>query len=132
MLDKDAFDFVGVDQNERDRGNLSCTTYPFLQLRRCKSVSSQLDFILLIGIVQFCSHITEFWIRTANYDNSIAAATILPIIFGNVLSAAVNSRIVQRCVVSQEKKKIRPNNQTDGCPGPENTKSYYLSTAPLR
>lgn len=54
------------------------------------------QLILFFSYGGFCSHITEFWIRTANYVNSIAAATILPIIFGNVLSAAVNSRIVQR------------------------------------
>ncbi|KAF4771823.1 hypothetical protein HAV15_004710 [Penicillium sp. str.  len=38
----------------------------------------------------------EFWIRTKNYNNSLAAACILPVVFGNVLSAAIGSRIVQK------------------------------------
>lgn len=49
-------------------------------------------------LAQISSHITEFWIRTKNYNNSLAAACILPVVFGNVLSAAISSRIVQKYV----------------------------------
>lgn len=47
---------------------------------------------------QISSHITEFWIRTKNYNNGLAAACILPVVFGNVLSAFISSRIVQKYV----------------------------------
>lgn len=47
---------------------------------------------------QISSHIAEFWICTKNYNNSLAAACILPIVFGNVASAAVCSISVQKYV----------------------------------
>ncbi|OQD88546.1 hypothetical protein PENSOL_c070G07543 [Penicillium solitum] len=54
------------------------------------------QILLLFSYGGISSHITEFWIRTKNYNNSLAAACILPVVFGNVLSAAIGSRIVQK------------------------------------
>ncbi|OQE25287.1 hypothetical protein PENSTE_c006G07571 [Penicillium steckii] len=54
------------------------------------------QFILFFSYGGICSHITEFWIRTKDYGNSLAAACILPVVFGNVISAFIGSRVVQK------------------------------------
>ncbi|KAJ5087827.1 hypothetical protein N7456_011443 [Penicillium angulare] len=41
----------------------------------------------------------EYWIRTEDFGNSLASATIMPVVFGNVVGGIVGSRTVQRYAV---------------------------------
>ncbi|KAJ5953450.1 major facilitator superfamily domain-containing protein [Penicillium verhagenii] len=56
-------------------------------------ISQVLMFFCASGI---CSNLAEYWVRTQNASNGLAAASIVPMTLGMVVSSAVYGRIMKR------------------------------------